>query len=57
MRLPHISDSQMELLASRLAAIGIGRRDFLRVAAGLATIGAVQKAVLSGELKGSTGPW
>ena len=24
---------------------------------GLATIGAVQKAVLSGELKGSTGPW
>jgi len=24
---------------------------------GMATIGAVQKAVLSGELKGSTGPW
>ena len=35
-----ISDSQMELLATRLAAVGVGRRDFLRVAAGLATMGA-----------------
>src|SRR2546428_9482781 len=34
-----ISDSQMELLATRLAAVGVGRRDFLRVAAGLATMG------------------
>ena len=40
MRVPHISDSQMELLATRLGAIGVGRRDFLRVAAGLATMGA-----------------
>jgi len=40
MRVPHISDSQLDLLASRLAAIGVGRRDFLRVAAGLATMGA-----------------
>jgi len=40
MRVPHTSDSQMELLATRLGAIGVGRRDFLRVAAGLATMGA-----------------
>jgi ABC-type oligopeptide transport system substrate-binding subunit len=41
MRQPRISDSQMDLLADRLGAIGVGRRDFLRVAAGLATMGAV----------------
>src|SRR5215468_12464266 len=41
MRLPHISDSQMELLATRLGAIGVGRRDFLRVAAGLAAMGTI----------------
>src|SRR5713101_2979351 len=35
-----ISDRQMELLATRLAAVGVGRRDFFRVAAGLATMGA-----------------
>src|SRR3989440_3821048 len=40
MRVPHISDSQLNLLAGRLAAIGVGRRDFLRVAAGLATMSA-----------------
>src|SRR2546422_3987933 len=40
MRPPHISDSQLGLLATRLAALGVGRRDFLRVAAGLATMGA-----------------
>src|SRR5881409_1313325 len=40
MRLPRISDAQMDLLAARLSAIGVGRRDFLRVAAGLATMGA-----------------
>src|SRR2546429_7077067 len=40
MRTPRISDSQMELLATRLAAVGVGRRDFLKVAAGLATMGA-----------------
>src|SRR5438105_796051 len=40
MRVPHISDSQLDLLAGRLAAIGVGRRDFLRVAAGLATMSA-----------------
>src|SRR6185436_7231010 len=39
MRVPHISDSQMDLLATRLTAIGVGRRDFLRVAAGLAALG------------------
>src|SRR3989475_10223072 len=40
MRTPRISDSQMALLAARLAAVGVGRRDFLKVAAGLATLGA-----------------
>jgi oligopeptide transport system substrate-binding protein len=40
MRRPPISDSQMELLARRLAAVGVGRRDFLKIAAGLATLGA-----------------
>ena len=30
----------MDLLAERLAAVGVGRRDFLRVAAGLAAMGA-----------------
>src|SRR2546428_8887044 len=40
MRSARIFDSQMELLATRLAAVGVGRRDFLRVAAGLATLGA-----------------
>ena len=40
MRTPRICDSQLEILATRLAAVGVGRRDFLRVAAGLATIGA-----------------
>ncbi len=34
-----IDDAQMDLLSSRLAAIGVGRRDFLRVAAGLAALG------------------
>src|SRR5256884_4874677 len=40
MRLPRISDAQMDLLAERLRVVGVGRRDFLRVAAGLATLGA-----------------
>src|SRR5215467_4383157 len=39
MRVPHISDSQLDLLAARLGAIGVGRRDFLRVAAGLTAMG------------------
>src|SRR5689334_4659867 len=37
-RLP-ISDAQLDLLAERLAAAGVGRRDFLRIAAGLAALG------------------
>ncbi|HXH83981.1 MAG TPA: twin-arginine translocation signal domain-containing protein, partial [Candidatus Tectomicrobia bacterium] len=37
---PPIPDAQMELLAERLAAVGVGRRDFLKVAAGLAAMGA-----------------
>src|SRR5213594_4514244 len=40
MKRPRISDAQLDLLAARLAAAGVGRRDFLRVAAGLATLGA-----------------
>jgi len=34
-----IDDAQMDLLATRLASIGVGRRDFLRVAAGVAALG------------------
>jgi oligopeptide transport system substrate-binding protein len=40
MKTPPISDAQLELLSARLAAAGVGRRDFLRVAAGLAVMGA-----------------
>ena len=36
---PHISDRQFELLEERLASAGVGRRTFLRIAAGLATLG------------------
>ena len=39
MKRPPISDAQMDLLAERLRAVGVGRRDFLRVAAGLAALG------------------
>jgi len=35
-----IPDAQLDLLAGRLAAAGVGRRDFLRIAAGLAAMGA-----------------
>lgn len=37
---PPITDQQMELLAERLASAGLDRRHFLRVAAGLAAMGA-----------------
>ena len=40
MRSPRISQSQLELLATRLTAVGVGRRDFLRIAGGLAAMGA-----------------
>jgi ABC-type oligopeptide transport system substrate-binding subunit len=40
MTLPSIPDRQVELLAERLATIGVGRRDFLRVVAGLVAMGA-----------------
>ncbi len=40
MKRPDISDAQMDLLAGRLAAAGLGRRDFLRIAGGLAAMGA-----------------
>jgi ABC-type oligopeptide transport system substrate-binding subunit len=39
MKLAPISDAQLDLLAGRLRAVGVGRRDFLKVAAGLATLG------------------
>jgi oligopeptide transport system substrate-binding protein len=38
MTLPPIADVQMDLLAERLAAAGLGRRAFLQIAAGLATM-------------------
>jgi len=40
MNRPPISDTQMDLLAQRLGAAGVGRREFLKVAAGLAALGA-----------------
>ena len=40
MRMPRTSDAHLTLLAERLEAIGVGRRDFLRVAAGLTALGA-----------------
>ncbi len=40
MKRPSISDAQIDLLAERLGVAGVGRRDFLRIAAGLATMGA-----------------
>jgi oligopeptide transport system substrate-binding protein len=39
MRHRSISDAQMDLLAERLRAIGVDRRHFLKVAAGLAALG------------------
>jgi oligopeptide transport system substrate-binding protein len=40
MRLPRIPEAQMDLLAQRLSVVGVGRRDFLKIAGGLATLGA-----------------
>ena len=40
MSIPPITDQQMDLLAERLGSVGVGRRDFLLVAAGLAAMGA-----------------
>ncbi|HEY3065409.1 MAG TPA: peptide ABC transporter substrate-binding protein [Methylomirabilota bacterium] len=40
MRTPRIPDAQLDLLATRLAAVGVDRRDFLRIAGGLAALGA-----------------
>jgi oligopeptide transport system substrate-binding protein len=40
MNIPPITDAQLDLLAERLAAVGVGRRDFLKVAAGLTAMGA-----------------
>ncbi len=40
MKTPPITDAQLDLLAARLAIAGVGRRDFLKVAAGLAALGA-----------------
>ncbi|MBI4593727.1 MAG: peptide ABC transporter substrate-binding protein, partial [Candidatus Rokubacteria bacterium] len=40
MRPPRLPDAQLELLASRLAAVRVGRRDFVKIAAGLSGMGA-----------------
>jgi len=40
MKMPAIPDAQLDLLAERLAAAGVGRRGFLKIAAGLAAMGA-----------------
>src|SRR3989442_12315210 len=39
MKIPRITDAQVDLLAERLRAVGVGRREFLKVAAGLAAMG------------------
>src|SRR2546430_10542866 len=39
MKTPWITDAQVDLLAERLRAVGVGRREFLKVAAGLAAMG------------------
>src|SRR2546429_5242416 len=39
MKTPRITDAQVALLAERLRAVGVGRREFLKVAAGLAAMG------------------
>ena len=39
MRRPRITDGQLDLLAERLSAAGLDRRGFLKIAAGLATLG------------------
>jgi oligopeptide transport system substrate-binding protein len=40
MKAPRIPDQQMDLLAARFAAVGVDRRAFLKIAAGLAAMGA-----------------
>jgi ABC-type oligopeptide transport system substrate-binding subunit len=40
MNIPRIPDAQLDLLEQRLGAAGVGRRDFLKIAAGLAAMGA-----------------
>src|SRR5437879_10924539 len=39
MKTPRITDAQVDLLAERLRAVGVGRREFLKLAAGLAAMG------------------
>src|SRR5438876_76866 len=39
MKTPLCTDAQVDLLAERLRAVGVGRREFLKVAAGLAAMG------------------
>src|SRR5438445_8854426 len=39
MKTPLCTDVQVDLLAERLRAVGVGRREFLKVAAGLAAMG------------------
>src|SRR5205823_2265774 len=39
MKILPIADAQVDLLAERLRAVGVGRREFLKLAAGLAAMG------------------
>jgi oligopeptide transport system substrate-binding protein len=41
MKRPRIPDAQMTLLAARLGAVGVDRRGFLQIAAGLAALGSL----------------
>src|SRR6266850_2703833 len=53
---PRITDPQMDLLAERLSAAGLGRREFLQVAAGLAALGAAGFNARPAEAAPKLGP-
>ena len=49
----HIPDEQLDLLASRLSAIGVGRRDFLTVVGAMAAFGGLGFATTAQAAKPS----
>src|SRR5881396_3739323 len=57
MRPPRISDAQMELLATRLAAAGFGRRDFSRAAAAAPKLAPGEKLARDQHVRIGGGGW
>ena len=55
-RNPPISGRQMDLLAKRLQAVGVSRRDFLTIAAGLAAMGAAGFNTMTATAAPKLGP-